>query len=400
MKEVVKNEVLKLLNAGEIYAIFDSIWVSPVKVVPKKGGITVVKNENDELICYNQIAISPENHEKTTFTCPYDLMEEIMEVFMDDFSIKKALVTAPIMIVPDWKEPFKLMCDASDYAVGAVLGQRREKMYRVIYYASRTMDSAQQNYTTTEKEMLAVVFAFDKFRPYLVGTKVKDKKGSENQVADHLSRLELEEKKEEESILEIFPDEQLFEVNSVLPWFADIANFLSCGTLLPDLSHHQKNKFFLDIKFLLWDDPFVYKRCADQVTRRCVDDVEAHQILEQCHSSPYDGHFGASRTATKKWVEAIATNTNDARVVAKFVHKHIFTRVKHKVALAYHPQSNGQAEISNRNKYWRRLSKQIGRIGPLSWMIHCGLIGLHSRRLLGCLRTGWFLVKRVTCRWN
>lgn len=69
---------------------------------------------------------------------------------------------------------------------------------------------------------------------------VKDGKWCENQVADHLSRLELEDKKEEGAIKEAIPDEQLFEVNSVLPWFADIANFLSCGTLLPDLNHHQK----------------------------------------------------------------------------------------------------------------------------------------------------------------
>ncbi|XP_075492384.1 uncharacterized protein LOC142530435 [Primulina tabacum] len=149
MKEVVKNEVLKLLNAGVIYAISDS---------------------------YSQIAIALEVQEKTIFTCPYgtfpfkripfglcnapatfqrsmmaifaDMVEEIMEVSMDEFSafekIKKALVTAPIMILPDWKEPFELMCDASDFAVGAVLGQRREKMFRAIYYSSRTMDAAKE----------------------------------------------------------------------------------------------------------------------------------------------------------------------------------------------------------------------------------------------------------------
>lgn len=118
------------------------------------------------------------------------------------------------------------MCDASDWAVGAVLGQKREKLFRVIYYASKTLDSAQMNYTTTEKELLAVVYAFDKFRPSLVGThtivhtdhaairylfnkkdskprlvrwilllqefdmEIKDRKGCENVVADHLSRLE------------------------------------------------------------------------------------------------------------------------------------------------------------------------------------------------------------------
>ena len=78
------------------------------------------------------------------------------------------LVNAPIMIAPDWKLSFKIMCDASDFAVGAVLGQRKEKHFHPIYYASKTLNNAQENYATTEKELLAVVFAFDKFRSYLV----------------------------------------------------------------------------------------------------------------------------------------------------------------------------------------------------------------------------------------
>ena len=85
--------------------------------------------------------------------------------------IKKKLVSIPIVIVPGWSKPFEIMCDASDYAVGAVLGQRREKMFRVVYYSSRTLNDAQLNYTT-EKEMLAVVFACDKFRSYIIGSRV------------------------------------------------------------------------------------------------------------------------------------------------------------------------------------------------------------------------------------
>jgi hypothetical protein len=84
--------------------------------------------------------------------------------------LKQALVSAPVIQSPDWDLPFELMCDASDYAVGAVLGQRKDNKPSVVYYASKTLNDAQRNYTTTEKEMLAVVFALDKFRPYLLGT--------------------------------------------------------------------------------------------------------------------------------------------------------------------------------------------------------------------------------------
>ena len=83
-----------------------------------------------------------------------------------------ALTTAPIMKSPDWSHPIEIMCDASDYAVGAVLGQRVNKAPFAVYYASRTLLDAQLNYTTIEKELLAVVFALDKFRSYLLGSKV------------------------------------------------------------------------------------------------------------------------------------------------------------------------------------------------------------------------------------
>ncbi|KAL4280285.1 hypothetical protein GQ457_03G016110 [Hibiscus cannabinus] len=86
--------------------------------------------------------------------------------------LKQKLVSAPIVEPPDWTLPFELMCDASDYAIRAVLGQRKGKSFHPVYYASKTLNDAQVNYTTTEKELLAVIFAFDKFRSYLIGTKV------------------------------------------------------------------------------------------------------------------------------------------------------------------------------------------------------------------------------------
>ena len=86
--------------------------------------------------------------------------------------MKDALVSAPVIQPPDWELPFELMCDASDYAVGSVLGQRKEGKLHTMYYTSKTLDEAQQNYATTEKELLAIVHAMDKFRSYFVGSKV------------------------------------------------------------------------------------------------------------------------------------------------------------------------------------------------------------------------------------
>ncbi|XP_070664560.1 uncharacterized protein [Malus domestica] len=471
MLEVVKKEVIKLLDCGVIYPISDSRWVSPVQVVPKKSGITVVKNEEQELVptrvvtgwrvcidyrklnamtrkdhfplpfldqmlerlagykfyCfldgysgYNQIVIAPEDQEKTTFTCPFgtfayrrmpfglcnapatfqrcmvsifsDYVEKIIEIFMDDFSVfgnsfdhclsnltlilkrcvetnlvlnwekchfmvkqgivlghiiseegievdkskvdlvrhlpsptsvrevrsflghagfyrrfikdfskisqplcrllqkevafefddacstafkqlKEALTSAPIITPPDWSLPFELMCDASDYAIGAVLGQRKNKQPHVIYYASRTLNDAQLNYSTTEKELLAVVFALDKFRSYLLGTKViiftdhaalkylltkkeakprlirwmlllqefdieiRDKKGVENVVADHLSRMV---HKEASPISETFPDEQLMSIQREKPMVKYFKVFGNVCYILRDWEHLAK----------------------------------------------------------------------------------------------------------------------------------------------------------------
>nr|GFB51088.1 reverse transcriptase domain-containing protein [Tanacetum cinerariifolium] len=159
---------------------------------------------------------------------------------------------APILVVPDWNSPFELMCNASDYEIGAVLGQHKSKHFQPIHYASKTMTEAHIHYTTTEKEMLAVVYAFEKFRPYLVLSKsivytdhsaliyllnkhdanprllrwvlllqefditILDKKGSENLAADHLSRLENphQDVLENKDINENFPLETLGSLTS------------------------------------------------------------------------------------------------------------------------------------------------------------------------------------------
>ena len=459
MQEVVRIEVLKLLQVGIIYPIFDSTWVSPTQVVPKTSGVTTMQNEKEEEIptrlttdwrvcidyrrlnevtrkdpfplpfmdqllerisghpfycfldgylSYFQIEIAVDDQDKTTFTCLFgtyayrrmpfglcnasatfqrcilsifsDLVKHIMEVYMDhitvyresfdeclihletvlnrcieknlvlnwekchfmvnqgivlghvisekgievdrakvklisklpsptnvkivrqflghagfyrrfiqDFSkiskplykllekdvkfewnaecqqrferLKAYLTNAPIVRAPNWQLPFEVMCDASDLAVGAVLGQIVEGKPYVVYYASKTLNEAQRNYTTTEKELLAVVYALDKFRAYLIGSdiviftdhsalryllikqnakarlirwvpllqefnlQIRDKKGVENVVADHLSRLTIAHNTHNPPIYDEFLEESLLTVDSA-PWFSHIANFL------------------------------------------------------------------------------------------------------------------------------------------------------------------------------
>nr|GEW56767.1 hypothetical protein [Tanacetum cinerariifolium] len=136
--EVIKKEVITLLDVEMIYPISDSPWIA-----------------------------RPMTHllEKET---PFVFSKDCIDAFE---TLKKKLTEASIFVVLDWNLPFELMCDASDFAIGVVLGQRKTKHFRPIHYANKIMTEAQIHYTTTEKEMLAVVYAFEKFRPYLVLSK-------------------------------------------------------------------------------------------------------------------------------------------------------------------------------------------------------------------------------------
>ena len=401
--------------------------------------------------------------------------------------LKTMLVSPPIMRSPNWEIAFEIMCDASDYAIWAVLGQTKDKKAFVIYYASKTLDSAQPNYTTTKKKFLAIVFPLEKFRSYIVGSLVtiftdhvalkyllskqdtkprltrwillcqefnltiKDKKGGENVVADHLSRLVLKSTSNDLTISDSFPDEQLFAL-AQCPWYADIVNYLVIGQIPPQWTSQQKRKFFVDINKYYFDDPYLFKYCPNQLMRRCVSNDDQIGVLTFFHSEACGGHFSVRKTVDKilqagfhwpilfkdcfeffktcvrcqqlggvtkrnmmpltpiliieifdrwgldfmgpfppsrgylyillavdyvsKWVEVIPTRTNNHKVVLKFLKEHIFSRfgvpraiisdgglhfcnrsfenllkkygVTHKVSTVYHPQTNGQAKLSNR----------------------------------------------------
>ena len=183
--------------------------------------------------------------------------------------MKSHLTTASIVRAPNWQLPFEEMCDASDLAIGAVLVQIDNGKPLVVYYASKTLNEAQINYTTTKKELLVVVCALDKFRAYLVGSdigiftdhfawkylltkknakerlirwvlllqelnlQIKDKNGVENVVADHLSRLIIDHDTHSSPINDEFPGESLMQLEKA-PWYAHIANFLSTGEIPSD----------------------------------------------------------------------------------------------------------------------------------------------------------------------
>ncbi|GJR13660.1 reverse transcriptase domain-containing protein [Tanacetum coccineum] len=404
------KEVLKLLDAGMIYPISDSPWVSPVHCVPKKGGITVVANEENELIStrlvtgwrvcidyrklneatrkdhfplpfmdqmierlagnefycfldgfsgYFQIPIDPQDQEKTTFTCPYgtfayrrmpfglcnapgtfqrcmmaifhDMIEKTMEVFMDDFSVfgdsfdsclsnleKMLKRCEDTNLVLNW-EKCHFMCKE-----GIVLGHKISKAGIEVDRAKVDVIAKLPHPTTvkgvrsflghavyTDHSALKYLMNKQDAKPRLLrwvlllqefDITIRDKKGSENLAADHLSRLENPHKDvlENKDINEHFPLETLGVISSEsTPWFADYANYHAGNFIIKGMSTQQKRKFFKDVKHYFWDDPCLFCPCADQIIRRCIHGQEALEILKACREGPTGDYHSANLTARK-----------------------------------------------------------------------------------------------------
>jgi hypothetical protein len=512
LKEILKEELQKLLNAGFIYPISDSEWVSPLVIVPKKNGkwrvcvdyralnkatqkdhfpLPFIDQVLDSLSGkkffsfldgfsgYNQIKIAPQDQDKTTFTSPWgtfayrvlpfglcnapatfqravlgifsDMLNDSMEIFMDDFTpygvsfqealenlekvlkrciqaqlslstekchmmmsegivlghfissqgiqvdpskieviknlptpktqtdvrsflghagyyrrfiksfskiasplfvllmknaefkwsnqceeefktLKPKVSTAPILRGPDWKLPFHISSDASDTAIGGVLGQEEDQLPYAIYFISKNMSPAELNYTVTEKEFLAVIYAINKFRHYITGYStfvhtdhsaikylmnkpitnarvtrwllllqefditIVDRPGKENVVADFLSRLTVND---DNPVDDSFPDEYLFAVSAHSPWYADIANYLVAGKLPSHLSYREKKSIVHQSARYSWIGGYLFNTGPDQEIRRCVREDEVYDILKACHDGPCGGHFADKRTTYK-----------------------------------------------------------------------------------------------------
>ncbi|RVW23638.1 Transposon Tf2-8 polyprotein [Vitis vinifera] len=356
LQKVVRAKVLKLLQARIIYPYLTALGES-----------------------YS----SGTKEEKTTFTCPFgtyayrimpfglcnapatfqrcmisifsDMVERIMEVFMDDITIyggtfEECLVNLEAVLkrciekdlVLNWRNA--ILCKGGTYCqivvpnnckgVRQFLGQREDGKPYVIYYASKTLNEAQRNYTTTEKELLAVVFTLDKFRAYLVGSfiivftdhsalkylltkqdekarlirwilllqefdlQIRDKKEVENVVADHLSRLVIALNSHVLPINDDFPEESLMLLAKT-PLYAHIANYLVTGEVPSEWKAQDRKHFFAKIHAYIGKNFFLFKYCADQIIRKCVPKEKQQGILSHCHESACGGHFASQKTAMK-----------------------------------------------------------------------------------------------------
>ncbi|GJW82446.1 reverse transcriptase domain-containing protein [Tanacetum coccineum] len=200
-------------------------------------------------------------------------------------TLKEKVTNAPIMVSPNWLLPFELMCDASDFAVGAVLD------HAAIKYLFSKQDA--------KPRLIRWILLLQEF-----DIEIKNKKGAENVAANHLSRLEnpnLKELKDEE-----INDEFLYEFLMIIKtdeekslWFVDFPNYLVGGILRKGLTYAQRCKFFSELKHYFWDDLYLFKACPDGMIRRCVHGLETQIILDECHHGPTGGHYGLSITAKK-----------------------------------------------------------------------------------------------------
>nr|GEY16873.1 reverse transcriptase domain-containing protein [Tanacetum cinerariifolium] len=361
--DVIKEKVIKLLDAGLIYPISDSPWVSPVHCVPKKGGFTVVENEENELIplrlvtgwrvCIDYRKLN-EATRKDHFPLPF--MDQMLErlagnqyyCFLDGFS---GYFQIPIDLKDQEKTTFTCLYGTFAYrrmpfGLCNAPGTFQRCMMEIFHdMIEKTMEVFMDDFSVFGNSFQSCIFHLEKMlkrcedtnlclnwekshfmvkEGIFLGHKIS-KKGievdkvkvdvisklphptivKENLAADHLSRLENPHQNvlDPKEINESFPLETLNLVSSrgsqSTPWFADFANYHAGNFIVKGVTSQQKNKNFKDVKHYFWDDPYLFKICVDEIIRRCVAGQEAIDILKACHSGPTGGHHGPNYTTRK-----------------------------------------------------------------------------------------------------
>ncbi|GKA46223.1 reverse transcriptase domain-containing protein [Tanacetum coccineum] len=199
--------------------------------------------------------------------------------------LKEKLTCAPVIVRPNWNLPFELMCDASDFTVGAVLGQKDD--YSALKHLFKKHDA--------KPRLIRWILLLQEF-----DIEIKDRKCTENVAADHLSRIENDETSDDSEVDDNFPGKTLMIIDTRNePWFADFANYLA-GKIIPKMmTYQQKKKFFSDLKYYFWEEPFLFKVCCDAMIRRCISGPETQTILDQCHHGPTGGYYGPNITSKK-----------------------------------------------------------------------------------------------------
>ncbi|GJY05487.1 reverse transcriptase domain-containing protein [Tanacetum coccineum] len=333
VQDMVKNEIVRLLDSGLIYPILDSPWM-------------LERLSGNKYYCFLdgfsrffQIPIAPEDQENITFTCPYgtfaykrmpfglcnalatfqrcmttifhDMVEDFMEIFMDGFSVfgnsfDQCLNNLDKMLGRCEETNLVLNWEKCHFMVkeGIVLGHKISG--KGIEVDKAKIDViANLPYPTNVKgdakpRLIRWVLLLQGFN-----IEIKDKKGAENFVADHLSRLESPDMGElaKDEIADKFLDEHLMilkaKLNDEEPWYADYVNYIVGKVVPPKWTPERRKQFFSQVRNYFWDEPYTFRLCPDNVMRRCVTVDEILEILTHCHSGPTRGHHNAFVTGRK-----------------------------------------------------------------------------------------------------
>ncbi|GJW31658.1 reverse transcriptase domain-containing protein [Tanacetum coccineum] len=368
MQKVVKKEIVKLLDTGIIYPIADSPWVSPIHYVPKKGGTTVVTNKNNELVPTRTV---------TGWRVCIDYRKLNEATAKDHFPL-------PFMD-QCWKDSQEI-----NISVSSMLFLDIFKFLLILMIKKKQHSHVPSVHTLIGECLSDYVMLQLHFKEFDI--EIKDKKGTKNVAAGHLSRIDNNESSDDSEVDDNFPGETLMEINTRNePWFADFANYL-VGYIIPKgMTYQQKNKFFSDLKHYFWEEPYLFKVCSDGMIRRSISGPETRTILDQCHHGPTGGHYGPNVTAKKVLDSGFywPTIIKEAHTLVRLceacqktgnISKHDETPlnniqimentmkrygVNQRFSTSYHPQTSGQVE--NTNRALKRILEKTVKDNPAIW---------------------------------